>query len=126
MSDPKRIQRQRTKGWRMPDGAVYVGRPTIWGNPFHVGEFVSHRHRSSAHPFDFYIDHHQIVSADQAVRLFRKIVTDPVEHQVVDHLTPTPNTIRAYLAGRDLACWCPLDQPCHADVLLELANGGAA
>ena len=30
------------------------------------------------------------------------------------------------LAGRDLACWCPLDQPCHADVLLELANGGAA
>jgi hypothetical protein len=29
------------------------------------------------------------------------------------------------LVGRDLACWCPLDQPCHADVLLELANGGA-
>ncbi|SII07108.1 Uncharacterised protein [Mycobacteroides abscessus subsp. abscessus] len=27
------------------------------------------------------------------------------------------------LAGHDLACWCPLDQPCHADVLLELANG---
>jgi hypothetical protein len=26
------------------------------------------------------------------------------------------------LRGRDLACWCPLDQPCHADVLLELAN----
>lgn len=34
MSHPKRIQRQRTKGWRMPDGAVYVGRPTKWGNPF--------------------------------------------------------------------------------------------
>ena len=29
----------------------------------------------------------------------------------------------AELRGRDLACWCPLDQPCHADVLLELANG---
>ena len=26
------------------------------------------------------------------------------------------------LAGRDLACWCPLDQSCHADLLLELAN----
>lgn len=31
---PKRIQRQRTKGWRMPAGCVYVGRPTKWGNPF--------------------------------------------------------------------------------------------
>ena len=28
------------------------------------------------------------------------------------------------LVGKDLACWCPLDQPCHADVLLEIANGG--
>ena len=34
--------------------------------------------------------------------------------------------IQQDLAGRDLACWCPLDQPCHADVLLALANGGAA
>ena len=31
---PKRIQRRRTKGWRMPPGVVYVGRPTIFGNPF--------------------------------------------------------------------------------------------
>jgi Domain of unknown function (DUF4326) len=30
----KRIQRRRTKGWRMPEGAVYVGRPSRWGNPF--------------------------------------------------------------------------------------------
>ncbi|MBM4480356.1 DUF4326 domain-containing protein [Rhodococcus hoagii] len=36
--------------------------------------------------------------------------------------TPTYHEIRAELAGRDLACWCPLDQPCHADVLLEIAN----
>ncbi len=28
----KRIQRKRTKGWRMPEGAVFVGRPTVWGN----------------------------------------------------------------------------------------------
>lgn len=35
-STPRRIQRQRTKGWRMPDKrqAKYVGRPTMWGNPF--------------------------------------------------------------------------------------------
>ncbi|HZL05925.1 MAG TPA: DUF4326 domain-containing protein, partial [Coriobacteriia bacterium] len=30
--------------------------------------------------------------------------------------------VRAALAGRDLACWCPLTDPCHADVLLEIAN----
>ena len=30
--------------------------------------------------------------------------------------------VRAELGGKNLACWCPLDQPCHADVLLELAN----
>jgi hypothetical protein len=33
---PKRIQRRRTKGWRMPEGAIYVGRPTRWGNPYRV------------------------------------------------------------------------------------------
>jgi hypothetical protein len=33
---PKRIQRKRTKGWKIPEGAVYVGRPTIYGNPFHL------------------------------------------------------------------------------------------
>ena len=36
---PKRIQRKRTKGWRMPTGAVYVGRPTKWGNPCTVAEY---------------------------------------------------------------------------------------
>ena len=35
---------------------------------------------------------------------------------------PSLDEIRAALGGRDLACWCPLDKPCHADVLLRLAN----
>jgi hypothetical protein len=30
------------------------------------------------------------------------------------------------LRGHDLACWCPLDKPCHADVLLRLANTGSS
>ena len=122
MAEPKRIQRKRTKGWRMPEGAVYVGRPSRWGNPFRVGEFAAHRHRSGALPHDFYVDHHCIGSASQATGLFRRIVTEPTEHQFVGHNTPTAAMIRAELAGRDLACWCPLDQPCHADVLLEIAN----
>jgi hypothetical protein len=33
------------------------------------------------------------------------------------------NEVRTELGGKSLACFCPLDQPCHADVLLEIANG---
>ncbi|WP_091159980.1 DUF4326 domain-containing protein [Geodermatophilus africanus] len=29
---------------------------------------------------------------------------------------------RRILRGHGLACWCPLDRPCHADVPLGLAN----
>lgn len=37
----------------------------------------------------------------------------------------TATLIKQELRGKDLACWCPLDQPCHADVLLEIANSGS-
>ena len=85
---PKRIQRKRTKGWKMPPGAVYVGRPTIWGNPWSVEKY----------------------GRDEAVRMYR----DEIMHDLPGALTQ--------LRGRDLACWCRLDQVCHADVLIELAN----
>jgi len=123
--DRVRIQRRRTKGWRMPETAKYVGRPTKWGNPFKVGEIAPHRHRSAAHPHDFYIDHHMIVTARQAAGLYRKIVEDPAEHQYIGYRPPTVATIRAELAGYDLVCWCPLDQPCHGDVLLDLMRHSA-
>jgi hypothetical protein len=29
----------------------------------------------------------------------------------------------SHLRGKNLACWCGLDQPCHRNVLLWLANG---
>lgn len=90
---PERIQRQRTKGWRMPAGAVYVGRPTKWGNPFKVTGGGAVNDRASS------------------VGLFRRYRPDEAYLEVVRELR-----------GTDLACWCPLDQPCHADVLLEWAN----
>src|ERR1041385_624499 len=34
---PRRVVRRRTKDWKMPANTVYVGRPTVWGNPFVVG-----------------------------------------------------------------------------------------
>jgi hypothetical protein len=99
---PKRIQRKRTKGWRMPDGAVYVGRPTIFGNPFHVGI-------DAPGSFD-------------ATREFRRWLN--VENSTggggLRRIALLARIIE--LRGRDLACFCPLDQSCHADVLLELAN----
>lgn len=126
MSEPKRIQRKRTKGWRMPEGAVYVGRPTIWGNPFAVAPV----HRSG--PFDVLLhgefrgQHTSMETARRsAVNRYRAHLLT-IEGRISGIDVPTPYAIRAALAGRDLACWCPPDQPCHADVLLELANGGAA
>jgi hypothetical protein len=118
-----RIQLRRTKGWRKPEGAIVVARPSKWGNPFRVGEMAQHWHRSAAWPNEMYLDTHIVVRAEQAVGLYRKVIVDPVEHRYEGFSAPTMVAIRADLAGHDLACWCPLDQPCHADVLLELANG---
>lgn len=96
---PRRIQRKRTKGWRMPEGAVYVGRPTKWGNPYRVGPETRAAFAVSA--------------AQRAVNQYRLLVSQMVERGRLD---------LEELRGKHLACWCPLDQPCHADVLLELAN----
>lgn len=92
---PRRIQRQRTKGWKMPPGATYVGRPTKWGNPYFVGRDGD---------------------ADLCVRMYRNRVDSNLWS------FPTRWDIRRELRGKDLMCWCPLGQPCHGDVLLEIAN----
>lgn len=123
MSAPKRIQRKRTKGWRMPEGAVYVGRPTKWGNPFKVGEgwdapFVWH-----LESYDESSNRDGLVALTpaMAVEMFRESFGQTPE------LIAARSQWCAELRGKDLACYCPLDQPCHADVLLEWANapGGA-
>lgn len=114
MSTPKRIQRKRTKGWRMPEGAVYVGRPTKWGNPYRVvvdGSFMHVAPGGGSIVCSTDREGNRRERQAEAVELFR------------EHWAPliTPGEL-AQLAGKDLVCWCPLDQPCHADVLLELAN----
>lgn len=113
---PKRIQRKRTAGWRMPEGAVYVGRGTIYGNPFKVGEMPS----IAYDPITRGVCSGVVPDNDMAARLYRRMVSitlrGPEPH--VDRLLDGLVAIR----GKDLACWCALDEPCHADVLLELAN----
>lgn len=98
-TNPKRIQRQRTKGWKMPEGAVYVGRPGKFGNYHTVGDPC-------------------IPDAAAAVEAYANEIL-----QGVLHSEQIRNDVMS-LRGKDLACWCPLDQPCHADVLLRLANQG--
>ena len=120
MNVPKRIQRQRIRGWRMPENAVYVGRPTKWGNPFKVGEWV----RDDS-PLAAYLD----VPGGWTMLSCVKILT---AQQAVDAhcawLMEYPPLMAALpeLLGKDLACWCPLDSECHADVLLYWANGEAS
>lgn len=110
--DVKRIQRRRTKGWKMPPNTVSVTRPGPYGNPFVIGEMApsvySRFHKGT------------VDTAEQAVALFRRALLHeatketPAAERVIDLL--------AGLRGKNLACFCALDQPCHADVLLELAN----
>lgn len=95
MTQPKRIQRRRAKGWRMPSTAIYVGRGTPWGNPYTVEEH----------------------GRDEAIALYRA--------HLADFARRSPAAYRHFLGplrGKDLACWCSLEQACHADVLLELVQ----
>lgn len=110
---PRRIQRMRTKGAKMPEGAVYVGRPGIFGNPWTVKDAVASGFFKPG------------CEAAQLVREFRRWLVDPIPGTRHDNLTERRAKLLAALPslrGKDLACWCPTGSPCHADVLLELAN----
>jgi hypothetical protein len=146
-----RIQRKRTKGWRMPEGAVYVGRPTKWGNPFGYRDHTGLVRYQPSAPDKW--DYEGRISADgnrhdyygpdgtvtefwvryatrgELVELYRLTLLDPTPSMRSSDpsrgghfLKVTADGIRAELAGKDLACWCALDQPCHVDILLAIAN----
>lgn len=133
---PVRIQRKRTKGWRMPAGAIYVGRTggeaLGWSNPFAIGGYYR---RGDPHgrgrltmlytqkiiwePSDVGIalaeGYTLIETKEQAVEWYRWYVSTWSKESI--------EKCRRELGGRDLACWCSVDQPwCHANTLLEIAN----
>jgi hypothetical protein len=88
----ERIRQERKKGWKKPDNTVSVSRPSQWGNPFKVGEDGTQ---------------------EECVEKYRKyILENPILLQKTKEL----------LKGKNLMCYCKLDTPCHADVLLEIAN----
>ena len=102
--EPVRIQLKRTKGWRMPENTVKVDRSTKWGNQIVVGS-------------DRGIGYRRWTAAD-AVEMYR----EEMEYEISDRASGDAPLDLSPLRGKNLACWCALDQPCHADVLLELAN----
>jgi hypothetical protein len=95
---PRRLQQRRSKGWHKPVGSVIVSRPSKWGNPFKIDE------------------HH--TRAD-VVKLFRDWIgsDDPRAVKMRYEI--------GELRGKDLLCWCAEGEPCHGDVLIELANGAS-
>ncbi|MBA3273418.1 MAG: DUF4326 domain-containing protein [Chthoniobacterales bacterium] len=97
MAKPKRIKRSRARGWKLPENAIYVGRPSVWGNPYVAGSQLMNG---------------ETLSAEKAVELYEQHLRDNFSERDIGHC----------LRGKDLACWCELDEPCHADVLLRIAN----
>jgi len=97
--NPVRIQRKRSKGWRMPENTIYVGRGSKWGNDARIGFLDTH--------LGYILTHEQAVEAFKAFMQRHPYLIDDAKKE---------------LKGKNLACWCGKDSPCHADVLLKLAN----
>lgn len=109
---PMRVQLSRRKGWKMPPNTVVVSRPTRWGNPWQV----------SNRPCSVYPPVAVTAFRTNAIRSYRAWLAGGPPPVPGYPAPPTLADIISALRGKNLACWCPLDQPCHADVLLELAN----
>lgn len=117
MGEPKRIQRSRAKGWRLPEGAVIVDRTTQWGNPFVPGKEC------------MFLPGRVVEDKRHAASLYLGFA--PQNKRLVE-------AARRELRGKDLACWCglcdihkdgkplsircPYCDPCHVDTLGSIAN----
>ncbi|MCF8481041.1 MAG: DUF4326 domain-containing protein [Rhodospirillum sp.] len=145
---PKRLRRSRTRGWRMPADALYVGRPTRFGNPFPTfGDWTARAAAILGYPLDplgvrqaslalfrgWLLGEsvrpgpkgtalNEGAPSAQAVVVAVAASGHPPEPPKVPEAPPPLPVIRETLAGADLVCWCRLDEPCHADLLILLAN----
>ena len=104
MTGTYRIQLRRTKGWRKPPGVVVVSRPSKWGNPYRGTDDASRT--EAAERFD---------------RELRSCVADPFGASYPLQIRNIADDLHE-LAGKNLACWCPIGSICHADTLLDLAG----
>lgn len=110
--NPVRIMRSRKRGAAMPPGTIYVGRPTLWGNPFMVARFG---HLSAVN-----LHNRWLTVGISALRL-EAMGFCPNEIDALDRRRCAVLTGLYRLHGHDLCCWCPLTSPCHAELLISLA-----
>lgn len=112
---PVRVQLSRKAGWRMPENTVSVARPGKWGNPFKKDAAIesgyANEETAQAFVVECFRDWNSPITRE---RWWMGPESDARRRPFVEDL--------GELRGKNLACWCRLDQPCHADVLLELAN----
>lgn len=120
---PDRIQRKRTAGWKAPEGAIYVGRGTIFGNPFTVEDAIAEGFAEfeSAARFACVVAHRDWLAGDRDYQDRYTVSTRTYDRYEVAGALLT-------LVGHDLMCWCPLPtrgraDVCHAATLLVLAAG---
>lgn len=112
---PKRIQLRRTKGWRKPAGCVSVGRGTRWGNPFKLDGTIDVRYVRA--------DLREVASAQKPTPRTQSDAAAGFTLALLrGDLSFTLDDIKRELRGKDLACWCGAESPCHAEVLLSIAN----
>ena len=106
---PVRVVLSRRKGWRMPENTLKVCRPSKYGNPFHVADVLEH------------YDGNTVAAQADCVRSYIQWLADGVT-SFCDDGPPSIGEIKRDLAGKNLACWCKKGTPCHADILIDLAN----
>ncbi len=99
----------------MPANAKYVGRQTKWGNPFRLttGRWIVCLTKNGKW---IYWSASGGFSIEDVVQLYERWITGKLKDY---RFLPDPPDIEE-LRGFDLACWCPLDKPCHVDVLVKL------
>jgi hypothetical protein len=112
-----RIQRKRIKGWRAPTGMIVVSRPSMWSNPYRVG-FEAKNNAEAVKFFE------RDLEAARRNQLTEEMLAVWRKNHKAGAAGPFYIAFQAreQLRGFDLACWCGLDEACHADVLLKMAN----
>lgn len=130
MTGPVRIQQKRAKGWRMPPNTRYVGRPTIFGNPWAIGDQGMTLIHTPDGRGKVQLPKTAIMTSttEDAVKRYRGWLSGAIYNWQYVAMLPVDEWRRELLQqlpglrGKNLACWCKPGESCHADVLLELAN----
>ncbi|MEW4569342.1 DUF4326 domain-containing protein [Tautonia sp. JC769] len=114
---PRRVRRTRVRGRPgIPPGAVYLGRPTVLGNPFvhpEPGHAVEAYARLLLEPSPSF------VIEPGGLQFARRFKRDILEWWFPGQCLPG---LLEQLRGLPVCCWCPLDRPCHCDVIAYLVD----